>query len=40
MAGSVGTTWVYSYDLGGNIQSKKAYAYTTGTLGSAVKTIP
>ena len=37
-AGSSGTTWVYAYDLGGNILSKKAYAYTTGTLGAAVHT--
>ena len=27
-----GTTWVYAYDLGGNITSKSWYAYTTGTL--------
>ncbi len=38
-AGSSGTTWVYSYDLGGNMTSKKAYAYTTGTVGTAVQTI-
>ena len=38
LAGSSGTTWVYAYDLGGNILSKKAYAYTTGTLGAAVHT--
>ena len=31
-AGSNGTTWVYAYDLGGNILSKTAYAYTTGTV--------
>ena len=37
-AGSNGTTWVYAYDLGGNILSKTAYAYTTGTVGTAVKT--
>ena len=36
-AGSSGTTWVYTYDLGGNILSKTAYAYTTGTVGTAVK---
>jgi len=29
---------VYAYDQGGNIQSKTAYAYTTGTVGTAVKT--
>ena len=34
-AGSAGTTWVYAYDLGGNILSKKAYAYTTGSLSGA-----
>ena len=33
-------TWVYSYDRGGNILSKAKYAYTTGTLGTAVETIP
>ena len=37
-AGSNGTTWVYAYDLGGNILSKTAYAYTTGTVGAALKT--
>ena len=34
------TTWVYNYDRGGNITSKVKYAYTTGTLGTAVQTIP
>ena len=33
-------TWVYSYDHGGNILSKAKYAYTTGTLGTALETIP
>ena len=33
-------TWVYSYDRGGNILSKVKYTYTTGTLGTAVETIP
>ena len=33
-------TWVYNYDRGGNILSKMKYAYTTGTLGTAVETIP
>ena len=33
-------TWVYNYDRGGNITSKVKYAYTTGTLGSALQTIP
>ncbi|MCQ2457600.1 MAG: hypothetical protein MJ142_02585 [Clostridia bacterium] len=28
-ADATGTTWVYTYDLGGNILTKKAYAYTT-----------
>ncbi|MBR5136527.1 MAG: hypothetical protein IKV30_00695 [Clostridia bacterium] len=32
-------TWVYTYDLGGNITSKKRYAYTTGTLGSVLETV-
>ena len=39
-SGSTGTTWVYNYDLGGNITSKVRYAYTTGTLGTALETIP
>ena len=33
-------TWVYNYDRGGNILSKVRYAYTTGTVGTAVETIP
>ena len=33
-------TWVYNYDRGGNITSKVKYAFTTGTLGSALQTIP
>ena len=33
-------TWVYSYDHGGNILSKVKYAYTTGTVGTALETIP
>ena len=36
--GSTGTTWIYAYDRGGNILSKTAYAYTTGTVGTAVRT--
>ena len=32
-------TWVYTYDLAGNITSKKKYAYTRGTLGSVLQTI-
>ena len=35
-----GATWVYNYDRGGNITSKVRYAYTTGTLGTALQTIP
>ena len=34
-----GKTFVYAYDAGGNLTSIKEYAYTTGTLGSVVKTI-
>ena len=33
-----GKSWTWSYDAGGNITSKKEYAYTTRTLGSAVST--
>jgi RHS repeat-associated protein len=33
-------TFVYNYDLGGNLLSKVEYAYTTGTLGTPVDTIP
>ncbi len=33
-------SWVYNYDRGGNILSKVKYAYTTGTLGTALETIP
>lgn len=36
-AGIAGTTWKYAYDQGGNIQSKTAYAFTTGTVGSVIK---
>ncbi|ELP58541.1 putative cell wall associated protein [Clostridium pasteurianum DSM 525 = ATCC 6013] len=32
-------TIVYTYDAGGNIRTKVEYAYTTGTLGAATKTI-
>lgn len=28
-SGNNGTTWRYAYDLGGNIQSKQRFAYTT-----------
>ena len=27
-------SWTYEYDRGGNIQNKKRYSYTTGTLGA------
>ena len=37
---AAGKTWTYAYDDGGNIQSKTEYAYTTGSLGAAVRTIP
>ena len=33
-----GTTWVYAYDRGGNILSKAAYEFTTGAVGTAVRT--
>ncbi len=33
-----GTTWIYAYDRGGNILSKTAFAYTTGTVGTAIRT--
>ena len=36
---TAGKTWTYAYDDGGNIQSKTEYAYTTGTLGAAVRTV-
>lgn len=36
-AGTAGTTWVFAYDHGGNIQQKTAYAYTTGSVGAAVQ---
>ena len=39
-SGTTGTTWVYNYDRGGNILSKSRYAYTTGTVGTALETIP
>ena len=32
-------TWVYAYDNAGNIENRKEYAYTTGTLGTVVDTI-
>ena len=36
---AVGKTWTYAYDDGGNILSKTEYAYTTGSLGAAVRTM-
>ena len=33
-------TWIYNYDRGGNILSKVRYAYTAGTLGTALEIIP
>ena len=36
---AAGKTWTYAYDDGGNIQSKTEYAYTTGSLGAAVRTV-
>lgn len=31
---------MYNYNRGGNILSKVKYAYTTGTVGTALETIP
>ena len=31
-ADMIGTVWVFTCDLGGNILTKKAYAYTTGSV--------
>ena len=31
-ADPTGTTWVYTYDVGENIKTKKAYVYTTGSV--------
>ena len=36
---AAGKTWTYAYDSGGNILSKTEYAYTTGSLGAAVRTV-
>lgn len=36
---AAGKTWVWTYDNAGNILSRKEYAYTTGTLGTATKTV-
>ena len=35
----MGQKIVYTYDTGGNITSKKIYAYTNGTVGSLIDTI-
>ena len=32
-----GTTWIYTHDRGGNILNKSAYVYTTGTVGTVVR---
>ena len=37
--GTLDKTITYEYDAGGNILSKKEYAYTTGTLGTTTKTV-
>ena len=37
-ADTTGTTWVFTYDLGGNILTKKAYAYTTGSVSGLTPT--
>ena len=34
-----GDTWIYTYDLGGNILSKSRYVYTQGDLGAALETV-
>ena len=34
-SGTNGTTWTYEYDYGGNLKSKKRYAYTRGDLSGA-----
>lgn len=34
-----GKTWVWTYDNAGNILSRKEYAYTTDTLGTATDTV-
>ncbi len=38
-AGAGATTWVYSYDRGGNITGKAMYFYTTGALGTPLHTF-
>ena len=36
---AAGKTWTWTYGTAGNILSKREYAYTTGTLGTALDTI-
>ena len=36
---AAGKTWTWTYDTAGNILSKSEYAYTTGSLGTALDTI-
>ena len=36
---AAGKTRVWAYDNAGNIENRKEYAYTTGTLGTVVDTI-
>ena len=37
-ADTTGTTWLFAYDLGGNILTKKAYAYTTESVSGLTPT--
>ena len=39
-SGATGTTWTHHYDPGGNILQVRRYAYTTGSLGAILQTIP
>ena len=36
---AAGRTWTWTYDNGGNITARSEYAYTTGTLGTALDTV-
>ena len=36
---AAGKTWTWTYDTAGNILSKSEYAYTTGSLGTALDTV-
>lgn len=40
--GTLGTTWIYDYDCGGNITQKRMYAYTAGNAAAAtlIKATP